>query len=123
MRHFMDIAKALAEENRVRILCLLQHQELCVCQIIEVLALAPSTVSKHLSILYQARLIDSHKKGRWVYYHLASKDVSKEIYSAYQWVFNALKTDKQIQQDTQALKHVLKVDPEELCKTQTSNKK
>ena len=75
MRDFMDIAKALAEENRVRILCLLRKQELCVCQVIEVLGLAPSTVSKHLSVLYQARLIDSSKQGRWVFYNLACQDV------------------------------------------------
>ena len=36
----MNVVKALAEENRVRILCLLQDQDLCVCQIIEVLELA-----------------------------------------------------------------------------------
>lgn len=120
MRNFMDIAKALAEENRVRILCLLQHQELCVCQIIEVLGLAPSTVSKHLSILYQARLIDSSKKGRWVYYSLACEDIPSEVCAAFQWVFASLAQDKQIQADAKRLQEIVQMDPEELCKLQAA---
>ena len=68
MRDFMAIVKALADENRVRALMALRERELCVCEIIELLGLAPSTVSKHLSILYQAGLLESRKDGRWVYY-------------------------------------------------------
>ncbi len=55
MWDFMSITKALADENRVRMLLALQKQELCVCQIIELVKLAPSTVSKHMSILRAAR--------------------------------------------------------------------
>lgn len=65
---FMQIIKALTDENRVRILMALRNRELCVCQITGMLDLSPSTTSKHLSILRQARLIESNKKGRWVYY-------------------------------------------------------
>ena len=68
MLDFMAIAKALADENRVRLLLALQKQELCVCQLIELMGLAPSTVSKHMSILKQARLVEARKQGRWVYY-------------------------------------------------------
>ncbi len=45
----VKVTKALGDVQRLRILSLLEHGELCVCQIIEVLGLAPSTVSKHLS--------------------------------------------------------------------------
>ena len=58
MRDVVTIAKALSDENRVLILTILEGRELCVCQVIELLGLAPSTVSKHLSILKQARLVD-----------------------------------------------------------------
>ena len=71
MLDFMAIAKALADENRVRLLLALQKQELCVCQLIELIGLAPSTVSKHMSILRQARLVEARKEGRWVYYRPA----------------------------------------------------
>src|SRR5690349_10767483 len=59
MREFMAITKALADENRVRVLLALQGGELCVCQITELFGLSASTISKHLSILYRAGLVDS----------------------------------------------------------------
>ena len=62
----MKVAKALSDETRVRILAMLSFGELCVCDIIDVLGLAPSTVSKHLSILYQAHLINARKEGKWI---------------------------------------------------------
>ena len=68
MREIMTIVKALADENRVRALMALRAGELCVCQIIELLQLAPSTVSKHMTVLKQARLVESRKQGRWTYY-------------------------------------------------------
>ena len=68
MREFIYITKALADPNRVRVLLALEGQELCVCQIVEFLGLAPSTVSKHLAILNQVGLIRSRKAERWVYY-------------------------------------------------------
>ncbi len=57
MRELMAVMKALADENRVRILMAVLGRELCVCQIVELLGLAQSTVSKHMSILHQARLV------------------------------------------------------------------
>ncbi|MDR3503774.1 MAG: metalloregulator ArsR/SmtB family transcription factor [Legionella sp.] len=67
MEHILTIARALADENRVRLLLALRDKEVCVCQLIELLQLAPSTVSKHMSILKQARLMTGKKKGRWMY--------------------------------------------------------
>ncbi len=118
MRDFMEIVKAMADENRIRILCCLKDRELCVCQVIALLGLAPSTTSKHLSILHQARLLDSQKKGRWVYYKTAGPDASPMVQQALTWVFASLEQDKQIQVDQKMLEEVLKMEPEELCKTQ-----
>ena len=73
MREFMRITKALADENRVRMLLMLKGGELCVCQITELFGLAPSTISKHLSILYQAGLAESRKDGRWIYFRLPDR--------------------------------------------------
>ena len=71
MFDFLTTCRALADENRIRILMALRGRQLCVCQVTAFLDLAPSTTSKHLSILRQARLIESNKQGRWVYYRLA----------------------------------------------------
>ncbi|GIW77819.1 MAG: hypothetical protein KatS3mg104_2882 [Phycisphaerae bacterium] len=48
---FLNITKALSDETRVRALLALREGELCLCQIIEMLGMAPSTVSKHMDLL------------------------------------------------------------------------
>src|ERR1035437_9312376 len=85
IREFMAVAKALGDENRVRMLLALQDGELCVCQITELFGLAASTTSKHLSILYQAGLLDSRKEGRWMYYSLPGKTVPAAARDAIPW--------------------------------------
>ena len=70
MREVLAITNALADESRVRALMALTGGQLCVCQIAELLQLAPSTVSKHLYILRQGGLVESRKKGRWIFYSL-----------------------------------------------------
>lgn len=114
MKDFMAIAKALADDNRVRILMFLRHGELCVCQIIEMLQLAPSTVSKHLAILRSAELIDSAKRGRWIYYRLADEP-SDLVASSHRWVFDSLEGTKQAHADDADLVRVKKTCLEELC--------
>lgn len=115
MKEFMHIAKALADENRVRTLMFLRSGELCVCQIIEMLQLAPSTVSKHLAILRQAGLIDSHKNGRWIYYHLPEGEASQTATEAIEWIKNSLAFDKRIQADDQRLIQVRAMCLDDLC--------
>ena len=118
MREFMAMTKALADENRVRVLLALQGGELCVCQITELFGLAASTMSKHLSILYQAGLIDSRKDGRWIYYCLPAKGASAPAREAIRWVAKSLAEDPRAAEDAARLKKVLALDPVELCKRQ-----
>jgi len=121
MREFMNVVKALADENRVRALLALCQRELCVCQIIELLGLAPSTVSKHMSILKQARLVDSRKNGRWIYYRLADEDVPVEAKEALVWAGKTLSSDPQTCRDDARLEQILKLEPEVLCKRQAKS--
>ena len=68
----ISTAKALSDAHRVRVLAALRdRRELCVCQITELLGLATATVSRHMSLLQAAQLVDSRKEGRWVYYRLS----------------------------------------------------
>lgn len=115
MYDFLNIAKALSDENRVRALMMLSQGELCVCQLIEMLGLAPSTVSKHMSILRQARLVEARKQGRWMYYRLGDEDSPKEVVQAIEWVRNSLAKDKGIRADAKKVKRVCKMDKEKLC--------
>jgi ArsR family transcriptional regulator, arsenate/arsenite/antimonite-responsive transcriptional repressor len=118
MRDFMNITKALADETRVRILMSLRGGELCVCQITELLGLAPSTVSKHLSILFQANLVESRKDGRWIYYRLPGKIAQVAVREVLDWIEKALAADPRVLEDNKQLKKILKQDPAELCKRQ-----
>ncbi len=118
MRDFMTIVKALADENRVRTILALEGRELCVCQIIELLGLAPSTVSKHMAVLHQARLVESRKQGRWIYYRLAGDDAPAEAREAIDWACRSLSRAAPIREDAGRLKQLLKLDPHELCKSQ-----
>ena len=118
MREFMNLTKALADEKRVRALLALRNGELCVCQLTELFGLAVSTVSKHLSILYQAGLLESRKEGRWMYYRLPGKEASVAVREALEWVNKSLAENPRIAEDARQLKKLLKVDPVELCKRQ-----
>ena len=115
MRNLMTVLKALADENRVRALMALRPQELCVCQITELLGLAPSTVSKHMAILKQARLVDSRKQGRWIFYRLANREASAEARKIAATVAQLLAGDSQARDDAKRLAQILKIDPEVLC--------
>ena len=69
MSTFAKIAKALGDEGRLRLMCALDREkELCACQLTELLALAPSTLSKHLGILKQVGLLKSRRNATWIYY-------------------------------------------------------
>jgi DNA-binding transcriptional ArsR family regulator len=121
MRQFMAITKALADEKRVRVLLALQGGELCVCQITELFGLAASTISKHLSILYQAGLVNSRKDGRWIYYSLAAKGASAPAGAAHRLVAKSLAKDPRRAEDAARLKKILAMNPVELCKRQCRN--
>ncbi len=117
-RVVLSIAKALADMNRLRALWALHKQELCLCQLVELLGLAPSTVSKHMSVLLQARLVDSRKEGRWVFYRLGDDDAPSEAREAIAWVERALSNTRRIQGDKRRLKAILKIGRGELCRRQ-----
>jgi DNA-binding transcriptional ArsR family regulator len=118
MRSFMAITKALSDPNRVRILLALRRGELCVCQITELFGFAPSTVSKHLSILHQAHLILSRKSERWVYYRLPDKPAPVAVREALAWVHKSLAKTDEAKADAKKLKKILQTDPAELCRRQ-----
>ena len=118
MRAVLDITKALADGTRLRALMALAEGELCVCQLIELLGLAPSTVSKHMSILRQARLVEARKEGRWIYYRRPGRGASRPVREALAWVERSLAGTSQIARDQKTLRKVLRIDREQLCKKQ-----
>jgi len=67
--------KALADENRVRILKLLKLREMCVCEIMVALNLTQPTASHHLGILEKEGVVEKRKEGRWVFYAIADLEI------------------------------------------------
>ena len=118
MRATLRITKALSDIQRLRILMALRAGELCVCQIIAVLGLAPSTVSKHLSVLNAAGLVDSRKAGRWAYFRLPQGAALKAVKPVLKWLDGALAGDDSITKDVKTLEAALACDPESLCERQ-----
>ncbi|MFP4106341.1 MAG: ArsR/SmtB family transcription factor [Phycisphaerae bacterium] len=115
MREFLTVTKALSDENRVRVLLALDGGELCVCQLIELLGLAPSTVSKHMSLLYQAGLVVTRKQGRWIYYRLPEHPDSETAAGAIRLAQESLNDDTRIEDDRRRLKTIRRTDLETLC--------
>ena len=75
------IFKSLSDSNRLRILKMLQTKSLCVCEITDILKLATSTVSKHLSILKAVGFIIEEKDGKWVNYSINPRPSDPRISS------------------------------------------
>ena len=112
------IFKALSDESRLRTFHVLSRGELCVCQITELLGLAPSTVSKHMSVLKQAGLVESRKDGRWIYYrpaHFPKGTVGGRLKGL---ILKELSDSEQGVGDMENINKILKCNPEELCKRQ-----
>jgi ArsR family transcriptional regulator len=109
------VFRALGDESRARILMSLVEGELCVCRIIGLLDLAPSTVSKHLQILKTAGLIECRKDGRWIHYRL-SEDGRSAASEIIDLMKTALKEDPLIRNDKNRLKQLKREDPERLCR-------
>jgi len=115
-RDLLALGKALADENRLRILAALHGRELCLCQLVELLGLANSTVSRHMSVLQQARLVEVRKAGRWSYFRLAEQELCPEVRRIRELLVELLGRVPRIQQDAARLRRVLEIDPEELCR-------
>jgi ArsR family transcriptional regulator len=118
MRNFMAITRALSDPNRVRMLLALRHGELCVCQITALFGFAPSTVSKHLSLLHDAGLIRSRKSERWVYYRMPAPSAPVAVRQALDWVHRSLAKSDEAAADAKKLKQILKTDIAVICRRQ-----
>lgn len=114
MNAILDITKALGDEARLRTILALREGELCLCQIVELLGLAPSTVSKHLSLLHRAGLVRVRKAGRWHYYRLTGEQAAPAAREAIDWVLRHLAHEPVAVTDARRLCGIRETDPAEL---------
>jgi ArsR family transcriptional regulator, arsenate/arsenite/antimonite-responsive transcriptional repressor len=113
MEEFIRVMKALSDSSRVKIVKLLQHKSLCVCEIHTALGLAQPTVSKHLKILEDSGLVTFTKNGLWVNYALT--DGSSSPYAA--TLLGSLKHWLQDDPEVSPLvRNLPKIRREEICR-------
>ena len=104
MQDTLKVTKALSDASRLRIVVALAGvDELCACQVTEMLGLSPATVSRHLSVLLNANLVSSRKDSQWVYYRLS--DDFPPI--AKQWLMESLFFSREAEADRKRLVTVL----------------
>jgi DNA-binding transcriptional ArsR family regulator len=109
----VEISRALANPARLRIVAMLGDNELCVCQITEVLELAQSTVSGHLRELRRAGLVTERKAGRWVYFGLASDSEARRWLDA---VAASARGDGVLERDGVKVEEIRRLPVEDLCR-------
>ncbi|MFP4521129.1 MAG: ArsR/SmtB family transcription factor [Fibrobacterota bacterium] len=109
--------KALSDLNRLRIVAaLLKHDELCACQLTELIQVAGATASRHMGVLISSGLVDSRKKGRWVYYRIRREQAELGVLIG--WIESRLKADPDMALDAKALEKITSCEPEDLCRKQ-----
>lgn len=97
-------------------MALTNRDELCVCQITEMLELSPATVSRHMSILHNARLVTSRKDSRWVYYRLSSAFPPLLL----QWLNESMGQSREVAHDDERLKCIVPRRLDTSCTLQKS---
>jgi DNA-binding transcriptional ArsR family regulator len=111
MEELVAVMSALGDEARMRTVAALgsaQGEEMCLCQIIPLVGLAPSTVSRHLSILAQAGLVKRRKQGKWHYYRLAQRGAALPVRRVLRVVREALAEDPTAAADRKQLASIQK---------------
>jgi DNA-binding transcriptional ArsR family regulator len=115
LREYEAVLKAAADPNRARMLKMLEGSEMCVCQIIAVIGLSQSTVSKHLTLLRDAGLLDERKVGRWVYYTLAKTQQNGYALPLLGLLSQWLEDDTIVAEDAQRSALIRRIPVEQLC--------
>lgn len=116
METTLEILKAMSDKNRMRVVAALwRFDELCACQITELLQVSGATASRHMGILQSVGLVGSRKEGRWVYYKLQKPAGAQPLF---QWLEHSLGGSDELVADFQALKKIVGITREDLCRQQ-----
>lgn len=106
MKELEQYFKALGDGNRLRIINLLLHGELCVCDIQYVLENSQPNVSRHLAYLKNSGIVVDRRDGFRMYYRLTdpAEATRRLLFTFLRQVFEA---EEQLQQDTERLKEAI----------------
>ena len=115
MRDLELSLKAAGDPTRTRILKLLEGGGLCVCQIQAVLRLSPSTISKHLTILRNAGMVEDERDGKWIEYALTPNGANPYAERVLALLRGSLDRDPLVVADRKRLRKVKAVPLVDLC--------
>ncbi len=73
------IFKAFCDENRIRILQLLQGGEKCACRLLEEMKITQPTLSHHMKILCDSGIVEGRKEGKWMHYSISSEGIKAAL--------------------------------------------
>ncbi|MCX8074187.1 MAG: metalloregulator ArsR/SmtB family transcription factor [Clostridia bacterium] len=79
MKDTLKLMKALSDEIRLRIINLLFHSDLYVCEVVDILKLPQSTVSRHLTVMRNANIVEDTKSGSWIKYSIVKNNSYRSI--------------------------------------------
>lgn len=113
MRDLIKILKAVADRNRMRILKMLENRTMCVCELAAVLEIKQPSVSKHLSILKEAGLIQDERNGQWIDYSLCREVINQYAPDLQEMICSWLNDDPIVKHDH---KKTLSLCRETLCR-------
>lgn len=113
MKPFIKVMKALSDPNRVKMIKMLQHKSMCVCEIREALHVSQPSVSKNLKILEDAGLVEFHKDGLWVNYYLSDGGKSPYVASLLGNLRHWLEDEKEV---AELVRRLPVIRREEICK-------
>jgi ArsR family transcriptional regulator len=97
-----QVFAALADPTRLRLLHLIDGQEVCVCHLVEILRQAQPKISRHLAYLRRAGLVTARREGKWMHYRF-SPPADPAAAAILEQVLKALGGDVQMQSDRAAL--------------------
>ena len=117
MREELTVFKALSDETRLRVLVLLSERELCVCQLESALGLSQAKVSRHLTVLRNAGLVDDRREGLWIFYSLAKpgNELERSIHRILRSYF---KRNSSFKKDLAKMRKCVDISREELSRRQ-----
>ena len=82
-----DLFKVLGDFNRIRILCALNHRELCVCELSLLLDMSQSAISHQLRLLRNKNLVKFRKENKQIFYSLKNENIIIMIKKANEYEF------------------------------------
>ena len=93
-----SVFKAFCDENRLQILEMLKEGEICACKILEKLNIVQSTLSHHMKILLDSKMVNGRKEGKWTYYSINKQafEEARNILNYYGESREKVKTNKKI---------------------------